>query len=189
MQSQGNSSLHPMELSNKKDKIFASCLEKAETSNLLFRHGCIATYSGKIIAKGCNTYNNYSRDMFFNNSCSCHAEINVLRQIYYNTKKKRKLNKIMKKTTLYISRCSTMHASADSAPCIDCLKMIKKLNSNNKLYASVGPCIGKKSYEVDILFYEKFVSKFRRNKIYFKNDANVVPLVKKVSKTIITRFW
>ena len=134
MQSQGNSSLHPMELSNKKDKIFASCLEKAETSNLLFRHGCIATYSGKVIAKGCNTYNNYSRDMFFNNSCSCHAEINVLRQIYYNTKKKRKLNKIMKKTTLYISRCSTMHASADSAPCIDCLKMIKKLNVKKMVF-------------------------------------------------------
>ena len=47
------------------------------------------------------------------------------------------------------------------------IKMLKKLNSNNKLYASVGPCIGKKSYEVDILFYENFVSKSRSNKIYF----------------------
>ena len=47
------------------------------------------------------------------------------------------------------------------------INMLKKLNSNNKLYASVGPCIGKKSYEVDIIFYEKFVSKSRKNKIYF----------------------
>ena len=49
------------------------------------------------------------------------------------------------------------------------LKKLKKLNSNNKIYASVGPCIGEKSYEVDNLFYKKFVSKSRRNKIYFKN--------------------
>ena len=48
------------------------------------------------------------------------------------------------------------------------IKKIKKLNSNSKILASVGPCIGKKSYEVDILFYEKFVSKSRKNKVYFK---------------------
>ena len=47
------------------------------------------------------------------------------------------------------------------------LKKIKKLNSKNNIYASVGPCIGKKSYEVDNKFYKKFVSKSRKNKIYF----------------------
>ena len=49
------------------------------------------------------------------------------------------------------------------------IKKIKKLNSNSKIYASVGPCIGKKNYEVDLEFYKKFVSKSRRNKIYFSN--------------------
>ena len=44
---------------------------------------------------------------------------------------------------------------------------IKEINSNNNLYASVGPCIGKKNYEVDTIFYKKFVSKSRNNKIYF----------------------
>ena len=48
------------------------------------------------------------------------------------------------------------------------IKKLKKLNSNNKIFACVGPCIGKKSYEVDILFYEKFMSKSRKYKIYFK---------------------
>lgn len=49
---------------------------------------------------------------------------------------------------------------------------IKKLNSNNKIYVSVGPCIGKKSYEVDISFYKKFVKKSYKNKKYFfkKNE-------------------
>jgi YfiH family protein len=56
------------------------------------------------------------------------------------------------------------------------IKRIKKLNSNNKIYASVGPCIGEKSYEVDILFYEKFVSKSRSNKIYFRYKSKTKKL-------------
>ena len=56
------------------------------------------------------------------------------------------------------------------------IKKLKKLNSNNKIFASVGPCIGKKSYEVDILFYENFVSKSRNNKIYFKYKSKTKKL-------------
>ena len=41
------------------------------------------------------------------------------------------------------------------------------IRDSNKIYASIGPCIGKKSYEVDLKFYKKFVSKSRSNKIYF----------------------
>ena len=44
---------------------------------------------------------------------------------------------------------------------------IKKISVNSKIYASVGPCIGIKSYEVDIKFYKKFISKSAKNKIYF----------------------
>ena len=51
------------------------------------------------------------------------------------------------------------------------IKKIKKLNSRNKIYASVGPCIGKKSYEVDDKFYKKFVSKSWKNKIYFTQKS------------------
>ena len=47
------------------------------------------------------------------------------------------------------------------------IKKIKKLNYKNKIYASVGPCIGKISYEVDMKFYKKFVSKSRKNKVFF----------------------
>ena len=44
---------------------------------------------------------------------------------------------------------------------------IKKLNSNNQIFASIGPCIGHKSYEVDLDFYKKFLNKSRKNKKYF----------------------
>jgi len=43
----------------------------------------------------------------------------------------------------------------------------KKLNSNNHIFAVIGPCIGNKSYEVNLDFYRKFISKSKKNKIYF----------------------
>ena len=52
------------------------------------------------------------------------------------------------------------------------IRKIKKLNSNNKIYASVGPCIGKNSYEVDFLFYEKFLKKSYKYKKYFSSKNN-----------------
>jgi YfiH family protein len=49
------------------------------------------------------------------------------------------------------------------------IKKIKKMNSNNLIYASVGPCIGQKNYEVDFDFFKKFTNKSNKNKKYFIN--------------------
>ena len=49
------------------------------------------------------------------------------------------------------------------------ISKIKKISPNNKIYACIGPCIGKKSYEVDKNFYKIFMAKSRNNKIYFSN--------------------
>ena len=46
---------------------------------------------------------------------------------------------------------------------------IKKLNTNNNIFACIGPCIGKKSYEVDLVFYKKFLNKSKKNKKYFSH--------------------
>ena len=48
------------------------------------------------------------------------------------------------------------------------IQKVRKLNLKNKIYASVGPCIGSKSYEVEVKFYNKFVSKSWKYKKYFK---------------------
>ena len=47
------------------------------------------------------------------------------------------------------------------------IKKIKQLGSKNKIIACIGPCIGKKSYEVDFKFYKKFLLKSKKNKRYF----------------------
>ena len=49
---------------------------------------------------------------------------------------------------------------------------MRKISSDNKIYASIGPCIGKKSYEVDTAFYKKFLKKSNKNKKYFLKKNN-----------------
>ena len=44
---------------------------------------------------------------------------------------------------------------------------IKKINSNSQIYACVGPCINKKNYEVDLIFFNKFIKKSKNFKKYF----------------------
>ena len=56
------------------------------------------------------------------------------------------------------------------------ISKIKKISSDNKIYACVGPCIGKKSYEVDKNFYKMFVAKSRDNRIYFSNKNKMKKL-------------
>jgi YfiH family protein len=52
------------------------------------------------------------------------------------------------------------------------INKIKKISSNNKIYAAVGPCLGQKNYEVDIKFYQKFITYSSNNKKYFKKKNN-----------------
>ena len=52
------------------------------------------------------------------------------------------------------------------------IRKFKKVNSNNEIFASIGPCIGEKSYEVDIDFYKKFLSKSKKNIKYFTKKNN-----------------
>ena len=48
------------------------------------------------------------------------------------------------------------------------ISKFKKLEKINEIYASVGPCIGKKSYEVNKDFLNKFKKKSKNNLIFFK---------------------
>ena len=45
---------------------------------------------------------------------------------------------------------------------------IKRKNSRYDIFASVGPCISIKSYEVDLNFYKKFLAEAKKNEKYFK---------------------
>ena len=47
------------------------------------------------------------------------------------------------------------------------IKKFRKLNSQNKIFAGIGPCIGVKNYEVDLNFYKRFIAKSKKNTAYF----------------------
>ena len=57
------------------------------------------------------------------------------------------------------------------------LKKLALRGSNfNDLIAIIGPCIGKNSYEVDNRFFRKFISKSRKNKVYFREKNKIKKL-------------
>lgn len=49
------------------------------------------------------------------------------------------------------------------------ISKIKKISTDNRIYACVGPCIAQKSYEVDQNFFKKFIKTSKKNKKYFLN--------------------
>ena len=57
---------------------------EAEKSPVLMRHGAVAVVNGKIVGRGHNHYRSTSRDNFIKNTCTCHAEIACLRQVFHS---------------------------------------------------------------------------------------------------------
>ncbi len=74
-----------MSVLSKKDEQFIDvATEEAKKSQVAMQHGCVAVINGTIMAKGHNSYRTYSKDQFINNTCTCHAEIATLRNLYHN---------------------------------------------------------------------------------------------------------
>ncbi len=107
-------------------RLASVALNESDKSPLNYRIGCIACASGKIVARGYNHYRTYSKDGLIGNTCSCHAEIDVLRKCLKQ--------KITKKITLYIMRTSSSGDIACSAPCIDCFLKMKEFNIKGIVY-------------------------------------------------------
>ena len=126
------------ELSSKMKSMYTLSLKEASRSNVWYRLGCVATYGGKIIGRACNT------SKFSKETCSCHAEVNVLDSLYntYTRKCKRaKIINIFRKTKLYISRLTRGGNSQNSAPCFQCIQKIREYNIKKIIF-----CLDEKYY-------------------------------------------
>ena len=112
------------------EKMLCNAVFQAEQSPVLMRHGCIATRNGKIITGGYNNYRTYSKDGIIRNTCTCHAEADVIH----------KLNKIgvkdFSKITLYIVRINSSGITRESAPCKDCYELIKEKGIKKFVYTT-----------------------------------------------------
>ena len=144
--SSSSSSSSSFSMCNMRDEKFASvALTAAQNSNMKYhQHGCVAVICGSIVARGWNTYGCQPNDEYCDNTCSCHAEIDVMR----------KLEKILLKKQLYMSKrnirnCFLGRISMyvvrkdkygnkykDSAPCARCTRFMKSLNIKNLIYSN-----------------------------------------------------
>lgn len=70
-------------LSNNEQSFINHALYEALKSPVLMRHGAVAVANGKIMGRGHNHYRTYSKDHFISNTCTCHAEIASLRNMFH----------------------------------------------------------------------------------------------------------
>ena len=71
------------DLSVKDMKYIFRAANEALKSPVLMRHGAIAVTNGKIMSSGHNHYRCTSQDKFISNTCTCHAEIACLRNMFH----------------------------------------------------------------------------------------------------------
>ena len=124
---------------NSDAKYVSLAVSEAEKSDLRARLGCVAVVSGKVIARGYNNYRTYSKDGIIEQTCSCHAEMDVLRKCLKQN--------IKKKISLYIARVTTSGELACSAPCIDCFIKMKDFNMRSIIYIGHHGEIVKRSFD------------------------------------------
>ncbi len=62
------------------------CLASLEASKSIQsqQHGAVAVINGKVCGRGYNSCRTKSSDGFINNTCSCHAEIAALRNMWHS---------------------------------------------------------------------------------------------------------
>jgi deoxycytidylate deaminase len=135
------------------ERYAANAYDIADKSNMAMKLGCIAVRSGKIVARGFNNYRTFSKDGMIHNSCSCHAEIDVLRKC--------KKRNIMDKINLYVVRRSRSLRSEyidtymESSPCQSCYETMKQFNIKYIIYSDVNGHLIKKRFDQ---FYSNYIT-------------------------------
>lgn len=61
-------------------------VREAYKSEMYTRHGCVIVVNGKVIGRGHNNYRTAFADGFIRGTCSCHAEMDALRNAFKGKK-------------------------------------------------------------------------------------------------------
>lgn len=71
-------------VTNNEQTFINLAFNEALKSPVLMRHGAVAVANGKVMGRGHNHYRTYSKDCFIRNTCTCHAEIASLRNMFHS---------------------------------------------------------------------------------------------------------
>ena len=63
----------------KEERFLSLASAVALKSTMHYKHGAIVVYHGKPISVGYNSTRNYSKDKLITKCCSCHSEIDAIR--------------------------------------------------------------------------------------------------------------
>jgi deoxycytidylate deaminase len=121
------------------EKFVAVAVEEAEKSQLMAKLGCIAVINGKIVARGFNHYRTFSKDGIIERTCSCHAEMDVLRKCL----KQKKIRKL----AIYVARISRNGNLMCSAPCKRCMEKMQMFHIKTITYINIEGDIVKQNFE------------------------------------------
>lgn len=70
------------EITTRDEKFATIALNEANKSTVKYhQHGCVAVVGGRIVERGYNSYRSRSNDGFLEGTCSCHAEVDVMRKL------------------------------------------------------------------------------------------------------------
>lgn len=72
--------------SAKDQRYMELAIREAYKSEMYTRHGCIIVVNGKVIGRGHNNYRTVFEDNFVEGTCSCHAEMDALRNAFKGKK-------------------------------------------------------------------------------------------------------
>ena len=111
-------------------KLISMAIDEAQKSPVLMRHGCVASRNGKIIARGFNHYRTFSRDSIINNTCTCHAECDVVHKLLNSGVSD------FRKIVFYIVRINKKNETKQSGPCIDCYNTLVKCGVRKIVYTT-----------------------------------------------------
>lgn len=81
---------------SKDQRYMELAIREAYKSEMYTRHGCIVVVNGKIIGRGHNNYRTVYEDNFVEGTCSCHAEMDALRNAFRHKKCIGKINKTVR---------------------------------------------------------------------------------------------
>lgn len=139
-----------------RDEKYASlALHAAHNSNMKYhQHGCIAVADGTILARGWNSYGSSCslKDKYLQNTCSCHAEVDVMRKIerllvkkqLHSTNRTNMRTRFLSRISIYVVRKDKRgNQYKDSSPCLNCGNFMKSMNIKNVIYSNASGTLTK----------------------------------------------
>ena len=89
IQTQTQTQIQLCRISTRDERFATIAMDEADKSSMVHhKHGCVAVVGGRIIEKGYNSERSQSNDGFLENTCSCHAEVDVMRKLEKRLSKK-----------------------------------------------------------------------------------------------------